>query len=135
MHPRVAVEVPRVKPFQESGLREVAPGPSDGEPSQEEERDQEREPPGDVVSRIEAHEVKDARGGRLEVRGRGVVLLPVQGEVGPEDAPAGDGDDMSHVAEQPRVPQEADDAEVEQGGPQAAAGEGESESWHDRETS
>ena len=59
----------------------------------------------------------------------------VQREVGSEDATARHGDEVSHVAEQSRVPQEADHTEVEQGGSQAAAGEGESESWHDRETS
>jgi hypothetical protein len=37
----------------------------------------------------------------------------VQREVGSEDATARHGDEVSHVAEQPRVPKEADDAEVE----------------------
>jgi hypothetical protein len=90
---------------------------------EEAERRQEWDPPGDVISRIEAHEVEDLRGGRLEVRGRPVYRSPVQGEVGPEDAPAGHGDEVSDVAQQSRVPQEADHAEVEQGGPQATAGE------------
>ena len=130
MHASVAIEVLRIQPLEQPRRRDGPARSAECESPEVAEREQERDAPGDPVPGIGLDEGDDLRGRLFEVRRRAVVASPVQREVGTQDAAARDRDDVRHLAEQARIAQEADDAEVEQGGPQAATGEGQSESRH-----
>ena len=97
------------------------------QPARPAERQRQEEAAGDPVADVEPHEGEELGRRGVELAGRAVVSVPVQDQVGGEDAAAGDRGDVGDPGEDAGVAEEPDQAEVIQARPEAAAGEGQSD--------
>jgi hypothetical protein len=79
------------------------------------------------VADVEPHEGEELGRRGVELAGRAVVAVPVQNQVGGEDAAARHQGDVGHPGEDAAIAEPPDQAEVIQARPEAIAGEGQSD--------
>ena len=127
--PAVTVEKRAVVLLQERVGCEVRSRPA-GELADEPDRKQQRQAADDPVANVVLHE-PDHLAGRVGELGVGaVVAVPVEDEVGGQDAAPRHRRDVTDQGQRAAVPQVADHAKVVERGAESAAGEGEADGGH-----
>ena len=127
--PAVAVEKIPVVAFQERVGGEMGGGPT-GEPGGVAEGKEERQSAHNVIADVELNEANHLGGSLGELRIAAVVAIPVEDEVGSDDAAAGDSGDVGHEGKRAAVTKVANHPEVVERGPETTTGESQTDRGH-----
>jgi len=129
--PAVAVEKLLVVVLQQGVGGQVACAPA-GKRGRGPQRNLQRHPADDVIADVELHEPDHLGGSLGKVLVAPGVAVPVEHEVGRQDAPAGHRSDVLAHFQSPGIPQVANQSEVVERGAEAASGKGQTEMSHGR---